>query len=426
MPSANAISPPDRGMSGFRRADGRPVPVLHNARLADGRVVDVRIAAGRVVEVVPATSGRIGAADLDLDGFVLLTAPAEPHAHLDKALSYDEIQPPMGDLGSAIAAWEAYTPRLTVDGIADRARRAALRALANGTTALRSHVNLLRGDDPLRGVRALVQVRAELAEVMDIQLVALAPFTADDETVHAALDMGVDLVGGHPHQTPEPLANLHRLLAIARDRGVGVDMHTDERLDPAMLTLEHLAHAVGDRPDSISVTASHCVSLGTAAPEVVARVTAAVAAAGIGVVTLPITNLYLQGRDRPVATPRGLTAVRALLDAGVRVAGGADNVRDPYNPMGRSDALETAVLLVAAAHLTPAEAYRAVSDSARAVMSLPAAGPETGALADLLAVRASGLADAVATAPADRYVLRRGRLVAAGRSERTTAAGLPS
>lgn len=420
MRSANATSRHD-----FRCADGDPVPVLHNATLADGRVVDVRIAAGRVTDVVPAAGGPVGEADLDLTGFVLLTAPAEPHAHLDKALSYDEIQPPMGDLGSAIAAWEAHTPRLTVDGIAARARRAALRALANGTTALRSHVNLLRGEDPLRGVRALVRVRAELAGVMDIQLVALAPDTAGDETVHAALDLGVDLVGGHPHQTPEPAANLRRLLGIARAREVGVDMHTDERLDPAMLTLEQLAHAVRDWPDTAPVTASHCVSLGAAAPEVVARVTAAVAAAGVGVVTLPITNLYLQGRDHPVATPRGLTAVRSLLDAGVRVAAGADNVRDPYNPMGRSDALETAVLLVTAAHLSPAEAYRAVSDSARAVMSLPAAGPAAGALADLLAVRASGLEDALATAPADRFVLHRGRLVAAGRSERTTVAGTP-
>ncbi|MFI5716205.1 amidohydrolase family protein [Nocardia sp. NPDC051750] len=415
MRSANETSP-----GNFRRADGRRVATLRNAATVDGQLVDVHITGDRVAAVVPAENRPAGEHDLNLSGYLLLEAPAEPHAHLDKAFSFDEIRPPPGDLGNAIAAWEEYNPRLTVDGIADRARRTALRLLSNGTTAIRSHVNLLPGDAPLRGVQALVRVRTELAAAMDIQLVVLAPYSVDDTAIHAALDLGVDFVGGHPHHTPEPTANLRRLLRIAEERGCGVDIHTDEQLDPEMLTLEQLTHLVGDRPPARPVTASHCVSLGMTAPEVQARVSAAVAAAGIGVVTLPMTNLYLQGRDHPVATPRGITAVRALLDAGVRVAGGADNVRDPFNPLGRADALETAMLLVTAAHLTPQEAYRAVSSGAREVMGLPAAGPAPGAYADLLAIRASGLEDAIAAAPTDRFVLRRGRLVAASRSERST------
>ncbi|MEU1985538.1 amidohydrolase family protein [Nocardia sp. NPDC019395] len=420
MRSENAMSP-----GSFRHADGGRVTSLRNAATVDGQLVDVHITGDRVAAVAAAGDGPVGERDLDLSGYLLLEAPAEPHTHLDKALSFDEIRPPLGDLRTAIASWEEYNPRLTVDGIADRARRVALHMLSNGTTAIRSHVNLLPGDAPLRGVQALVRVRAELAAVMDIQLAVLAPYAVDDAAIHAALDLGVDFVGGHPHNTPEPTANLRRLLRIAENRGIGVDMHTDEQLDPEMLTLEQLTHLVRDRPPTRSVTASHCASLGMTRPEVRARVTAAVAAAGIGVVALPITNLYLQGRDHPVATPRGITAVRALLDAGVPVAGGADNVRDPFNPLGRADAFETAMLLVTAAHLTPREAYRAVSTGAREVMGLPAAGPVPGAYADLLAIRASGLEDAIATAPTDRFVLRRGRLVAASRSERSTVTRPP-
>ncbi|MDV3126967.1 amidohydrolase family protein [Mycobacterium sp. 21AC1] len=402
-------------------AHGRPVPMLHNATLPDGRVVDVRLADGRVWDVVPGM-GRLPVGDeLDLTGHLLLTAPAEPHAHLDKALSFDEIRPPMGDLGAAITAWENHTPSLTVEGVAERARRAALLLLGNGTTAVRSHVNLLRGDDPLRGIRALVRVRDELAGVMDIQLVALAPYFADEEVVHAALDLGVDFVGGHPHQTPDPSGNLQRLLAIARARNVGVDMHTDEQLNPMMLTLEELAHSVRDWPESMPVTAGHCVSLGMVQPDVLDRVIRAVKASDIGIVSLPITNLYLQGWGDPVATPRGLTAIRALLDVGVRVAGGGDNVRDPYNPLGRSDALETAMLLVTAGHLTVGEAYHAVSDGARDVMGLAAAGVGMGLVADLLAIRSSSLEEAVATAPQDRIVLRQARLVSVSRTNRSCA-----
>lgn len=403
-------------------AHGRAVPVLHNAMLPDGRVVDVHLERGRVRDVVPA-AGRVAAGDdLDLSGHLLLTAPAEPHAHLDKALSFDEIRPPMGDLGAAIAAWENHTPSLTVEGIAERARRAALLLLGNGTTAVRTHVNLLRGDDPLRGIRALVAVREELAAAMDIQIVAMAPYFADDAAVHAALDLGAEFVGGHPHQTPDPSGNLQRLLAIARSRNVGVDMHTDEQLNPRMLTLEELAHSVRDWPKSLPVTAGHCVSLGMVQADVLDRVIRAVKHSDVGIVSLPITNLYLQGWADPVATPRGLTAVRALLDAGVRVAGGADNVRDPYNPLGRSDALETAMLLVAAGHLSVSEAYHAVSAGARDIMGLPVAGVAAGLSADLLAIRASSLEEAVAGAPQDRTVLSRGRLVSISRTSRSCVA----
>ncbi|QNG21554.1 amidohydrolase family protein [Rhodococcus triatomae] len=393
--------------------------------MPDGRRVDVRLDHGAVTHVTdaaPCSTTRavergVDTADtadaLDLDGYLLLPAPAEPHAHLDKAFSWNEIRPPMGDLGRAIDSWREHSAHLTVDGIAVRARRAALALLANGTTAVRSHVDLLPGPAPLRGVRALVRVREELADVMDVQLVALCPFDTPDEILDEALDLGVDLVGGSPHHTPAPSSDLQRLLRIAERRGVGVDLHTDEQLNPDMLTLEELAKSVRDWPESMPVTAGHCVSLGTVDPDVLERTVRAVVDSRIGIVTLPITNLYLQGWDHPVSTPRGLTAVRALLDAGVRVGAGADNVRDPFNPLGRSDALETAMLLVTAAHLTTAEAYHAVSTGARAVMGLPEAGVFPGARADLLAVRAADLEEAIADASAERYVLRAGRLVSA-------------
>lgn len=397
----------------LRTADGRRVKALRGARTAQGRRVDVAIAGGRVAAITDSQDTSVGTDELDLDGYLLLESGAEPHAHLDKALSWSAIRPPMGDLASAIASWHEYSADITSESIAERARQAAQALLANGTTAVRSHIDLLRGPDPLRGVRALTKVREELSSVMDVQLVAMAPYDLPGDVIDAALDLGVDFVGGSPHHTPQPSADLQRLLRVAERRQVGVDIHIDEQLDPAILTLEELATSVREWPESMPVTAGHCVSLGTVERDVRARVIAEVVASRVGVVALPITNLYLQGWDHAVSTPRGLTAVRALLDAGARLAAGADNVRDPFNPLGRSDALETAMLLVTAGHLTTTEAYHAVSTGAREVMSLPTAGAEVGAQADLLAIRATDLEDAIANASADRYVLRRGRLVAA-------------
>jgi cytosine deaminase len=405
----------------------RPIALLRNALLPDGGLVDVAIDGNTVTEVAPA--GRRTAAPertLDLDGRLLLPAPAEPHAHLDKALSADRIRPPLGDLGSAIAAWTEYATTMTVDEIADRARTQALAMLATGTTAVRTHVDVLSDGgsastaDAVRGARALVRVRDELADLMDIELVALAGPLAPDEHVEAVLDLGVDLVGGAPHLADDPLADVDRLLAIAHRRGLGVDLHADESLD-GPVTLDHYARSVRDWPRDRQYSAGHCVRLGTLGAERLAEVVADVAAADIGVITLPITNLYLQGWQHPVSTPRGLTAIRALQGAGVRVAAGADNVRDPFNPVGRSDALETASLLVSAGHLTPDEAYAMVSDGARSVMGLPPAGVFPGARADLLALAAANVTDAVANAPADRIVLARGRLVARTEVRRTIA-----
>jgi len=94
-----------------------------------------------------------------------------------------------------------------------------------------------------------------------------------------------------------------------------------------------------------SATASHCVSLGMQDAPRQREIAELVAGAGIGVVALPHTNLYLQGRGS-APMPRGLTAVAALRDAGVNVAAGADNLQDPFNPMGRGCPFETASLMV--------------------------------------------------------------------------------
>ncbi|MCU1556421.1 MAG: cytosine deaminase, partial [Microbacteriaceae bacterium] len=248
-----------------------------------------------------------------------------------------------------------------------------------------------------------------LRELIDIELVALAGPDAPDSIIDQALDLGIDLVGGAPHLAPEPHADLVRLLAIAERRGIGIDLHTDEGLagEP---TLIEFARSV--RGWSQPVSAGHCVRLGTLDPDALQEVITEVLASDIGIISLPITNLYLQGWEHPVSTPRGLTALRALLDAGVRLGAGADNVRDPFNPVGRSDALETASLLVTAGHLTLDEAYHAVSNGARSVMSLPEAGVAVGSAAELLAVRGVSLSDVIANASADRFVIHAGNLVA--------------
>ncbi|MEH3054317.1 MAG: amidohydrolase family protein [Patulibacter minatonensis] len=404
---------------------------------ADGQRLDVRTdpATGTVRDIGAQLDWIASDRIVDCRGMVLLEAPVEPHAHLDKALSADAAPNPVGDLAGAVAAWRAYRPTLTHDDIKERARRAVRELVAHGTTAIRSHVDVGDGIE-LRGLAALIELRDELQGLglVDLQLVALIspPTTGDGGAsmramVRDAMALGADVVGGAPHIDPDPAAATRGLVELAAELGAPIDLHVDEQLSPTALWLRDYATAVADAHGAIPcATAGHCVSLGIQSTAVQEEVAGEVHAAGINIVTLPQTNLYLQARGLDEAPPRGLTAVRALRAAGATVAAGADNVRDPFNAVGRSDALETAALLVMAAHLSPAEAWDAVSRQGRKAMGLPPAPIEPGAQAEILAVRGSSLADAIARGSEHRVVVHRGALVATTTVTTTFSAPAPT
>lgn len=396
--------------------------LLHGGVDAAGEPLDVVVddesativAADRVLEP------SAGVQRLDCSHMTLLPAPAEPHAHLDKALSMDRAPNATGDLMGAVLAWHAYRPSLTSEDVAVRARAAAEELIAHGTTAIRTHVDVGPGID-LRALTPVLALRDELraSGLAELQVVAMisVPLTGDEgapqrELLCAAMEAGADVVGGAPHLDVDPLAATRELVAIAERYDVPIDLHTDECLREDALSLRELVSAAAGGRLPRGAVAGHCVSLGMQAPDLQAEIAAEVAAAGVAIVTLPATNLFLQARGVGCSPSRGLTAVRALLDAGAVLAAGADNVRDPFNPVGRSDALETAALLVMAAHLTPADAWEAVSASARRAMGLPAVTLEPGSPAEILAVRGSSLTDAVARASEERIVIHRGRCVA--------------
>ncbi len=403
--------------------------ILANAQLADGRLVDIEVVDGLIAAVDaagPAPSERLAPTDgvnrHDLGGWLTVAAMAEPHAHLDKALTAEMVPNPDGDLMGAITAWSAAASAgaITHETIVERASAAIELLLVHGVTAVRSHANVLAST----GASAVIALR-EAADayrgLIDVEIVALTgmPMVGPDgaggrKALTEALEVGVDLVGGTPHLQPAGTEADSIALAIeaASEAGIGIDLHVDEMLDPTMLTLRDLARQVIDTGFEHPVTASHCVTLGMQSPETQAAVAAEVAEAGISVVPLPQTNLFLQGRDNPTATPRGLTAIKALQDAGVTVAAGADNVQDPFNLVGRSDPLETASLLVMAAHQLPDTAYELVSNQPRSVLGLAPVTFAVGDPADLVAIDAPSVRGAIADAPMSRRVFRRGVLVA--------------
>jgi cytosine/creatinine deaminase len=382
--------------------------ILKNLTFPDGSRADLRLADGRIEEIGSFPEGD------DLTGYLVLPAPVEPHAHLDKAFSADLVANPTGDLWGAVKGWLAHRPTLSEEDIALRAEKALWAYLAHGATLVRSHVDI-GADDGDIGLRALHAVR----KLDGVQVVAFGanPLSGVEGARNRALlrdaiAAGADAVGACPAYDPDPLGCIEAVLELAADR-VPVDMHIDESLDLEPCTLSLLAEAATGFPHQ--VVASHCVSLGMMPPDRMRRLAEKVAAARIAVVCLPQTNLYLQGRDADIyatSPPRGLTAIRVLREAGVTVAAGGDNLQDPFNLVGRADPLETAALLILAGHDTPANAYAAVSNDARRALGLPEVQLLPGAPADLLAIRAKTPREAIATANPERVVIRGGRIVA--------------
>jgi cytosine deaminase len=392
--------------------------VLANGMLTDGRLVDVAVDSESITRVDPAGTAPPAEAEvIDLDGRLLAPAFGEPHAHLDKAFLADVVPNPAGDLESAVEAINAAWPTLPLEGIVTRATAAVRKLVASGTTAIRSHADL-GPDEGTKSVEALLAVKEAVGHLCDLQVTPLSlPVTGPDgaltrRLLATALSSGVDIVGGCPHLDDDPLTAIDIALDAAVDAGLPVDLHFDEVLDAAVQHLPQLARRVGARGLEGKVTASHCVSLGLLPPDRQREIGRMLADAGVAVVTNPRTNLFLQARGIEQAPPRGLTGVRALLDEGALVAAGADNVQDPFYTIGRSDALETATFLVTAAHLTIDEAWSLVGPAVRRVLGLTPVEVAPGAPAELVAIRAGCVREAIAEQPPDRLVFHRGRLVA--------------
>ena len=377
---------------------------------------DVRIIGERVSAIAEQIKGEPNEQVIQANGALLTSSLAEPHSHLDKAFLAERISNPTGDLMGAILAMDLNRGQITVADTVERAERAVRLMVLNGVTAIRTHVDV-NVDVGLDSVEALLEVRSRTSDIVDISIAALLgrPLSgvigrSNLALARSAIALGVDLLGGCPHLEDDSVLANNTFLELAGVLGCGLDLHTDEHTVASRVSLEDLAERVIATGFENSVTASHCVSLGMQSHADQQRISELVAKAKIGVITLPHTNLFLQGRDQQTAMPRGITAIAALRKAGVLVAAGADNLQDPFNPIGRGDPLESAALLMLTAHQLPQDAFNAVSCVARKIIGLSESGPVVGALADLMLTPVLSIREAIAFSPPRTLVIHLGQV----------------
>lgn len=341
--------------------------------LTPGVPVDIAVDAGRI-SAVAAPIPVAGKEEWNVGGRLMLPALADPHHHLDKACLVGRLGAST-DLADARARFGAVRPDLTAEDLRRRGERVIRWALAHGVSALRTHADADRTVG-LKHVEAALALKEAFADRVRIQVVAFLPASApvDDEeswrAVEQALRLGCDAVGGTTgNRGPDAPALMRRTMALAERAGCRVDLHLDETLDPAVQNLAELARLTLEHGMQGRVAASHCCSLSVAPAAARAEALALAAEARIHVIALPLTNLYLQGRDSGL---RGLPPVAEMLAAGINVACGSDNVQDPFLPAGNADPLLAAQVLGVAAQLAdPAFLLEAVSLRAAAAMGIP-------------------------------------------------------
>src|SRR5512137_401626 len=314
--------------------------LLHDCRLPDGTLADLGCSSGHVVEC-GLLRGRPAARRVACGGRVVTPGLVESHIHLDKALLSDRTPSVEGTLEEAIRITGEAKRRFTVEDIRARARTILDMAVRQGTTSMRSHVEV----DPiveLRGLEALLPLKAEYAPALDLQLCAFAQegvfrMPGTEPLLGEALRRGADLIGGCPYTDAHGHAQIDVIFRLAREFGVDADFHVDFFDEPEHLHLRYIIEQTIRWGWQGRVAVGHCTELGALPPTDLAPIAAGLKEAGIGVITLPATDLYLMGRKDTHRIRRGLAPVKRLLEAGVTVAAATNNVRNAFTPVGNAN-----------------------------------------------------------------------------------------
>jgi cytosine/creatinine deaminase len=400
--------------------------LLRGARLPDrDGIVNIAIVGEHIVGIDG--TARAAREAIPLGGRLVTPGLVESHIHLDKALLDDRVTSTAGTLEEAIRLTGEAKRSFTVDDIRDRARRVLDLAVRAGTTAMRSHVEV----DPivgLAGMEAMLPLREEYAPALDLQLCAFAQegivrAPGTEGLLRRALTMGADLVGGCPYNDSDGLEHIRIIFALATAFGVDADFHVDFADEPEHLHVREIAaHAVRAGWQG-RVTVGHLTELAAVPAFRQDEMITEIARAGLGVVALPVTDLYLMGRHDESNVRRGLTPVRRLLAAGVPVALASNNIRNPFTPLGTADLSHMAFVTAAAAHMgTPADLralLMAITLHPARMLRLPAYGLAPGCYADLVVWDCALPEEAVATVPPRTLVVKRGRVTIEARHDVT-------
>jgi cytosine/adenosine deaminase-related metal-dependent hydrolase len=386
--------------------------LIANATLPDGKRHHIEIEGGRIAALLPASGDPTTRRDtLDLGGALVLPPLVDGHIHLDKTLlglPWVPNQATGNRVADRIEAERKVRAARTVPE-AETGANLVRQVVASGTLHMRSHVDI-DNQLGLSNLHEILKVRERFLDLVTIQIVAFpqsgilrSPGTAD--FLDAAIAEGADLLGGlDPVGIDGDLdGHLGAIFAIAERRGVGIDIHLHDSGEDGIVQLRAIALRTEAAGLQGRVAVSHAFALGSVPTDVAAHTADLLAEAGIAIMS--------HGPGGAVIPP-----LKLLHEHGVEVFGGSDNIRDAWSPFGNGDMLERATMIAYRANFRHDEelalAFDMVTAAAARVLGIATYGIAPGGPADFVVVDASCVAEAVATRPQRKLVIKGGRIVA--------------
>ncbi|MEX0269173.1 cytosine deaminase [Leptolyngbyaceae cyanobacterium UHCC 1019] len=380
------------------------------------RLVDVEIMNGAIARIIPVrTLTAFDHPVVDLQGGMVFPCFVDMHTHLDKGHLWERAPNLTGTFADGLETIRQDAEQWNIEDVYRRMEFGVKCSYAHGTKAIRTHLDSggALAEVTLEAFRVLRDRWADRVILQAVCLVSLEDFLTPqgEKLADQIAEMG-GVLGGFASMNPEIEHQIDRTLAIAQDRTLDLDLHVDENNNPNSICLKIVAETALRQQLQQQIVCGHCCSLAVQPAEESTKTIALVKQANIGIVSLPMCNLYLQDRQ-PGKTPhwRGITLLHELKQAGVPVAIASDNCRDPFHSFGDHDALEVFSLSAKIAHLDrPYEDWcRAITSTPADLMGLPTVGRiDVGLTADLVLFKARRYSELLSRSQHDRVVLRNG------------------
>ncbi|GAB3414374.1 cytosine deaminase [Erwinia sp. V90_4] len=383
----------------------------------------IEIQQGKIARVAPQPQNIAGGAALDAEGGLAIPPFIEPHIHLDTTQTAGEpAWNQSGTLFEGIERWAERKALLTHEDVKQRARQTLKWQIANGIQHVRTHIDV--SDPTLTALKAMLEVKQEMAPWVEIQLVAfpqegILSYPDGEALLEQALQLGADVVGAIPHfefTREYGVESLHKTFALAQKYQRMVDVHCDEIDDEQSRFVETVAALAHREKMGARVTASHTTAMHSYNGAYTSRLFRLLKLSGINFVANPLVNIHLQGRFDSYPKRRGITRVKEMLEAGINVCFGHDDVYDPWYPLGTASMLQ---VLHMGLHVCQLMGYDQLdsgiklitTNSARA-LQLPDYGIQSGNSANLVILPADSGFDALRRQVPVRYSIRHGKVIA--------------
>ncbi|UJF17289.1 cytosine deaminase [Vibrio sp. SS-MA-C1-2] len=360
---------------------------------------------------------------IDGEGGLAMSPFCEPHIHLDTTQTAGEPSWNLsGTLFEGIERWAERKATLSIEDVKQRAKTTLKWQIANGIQHVRTHVDV--SDPTLTALKAMVEVKKEMAPWVDLQIVAfpqegILSYPNGHQLMEQAIEIGADVIGAIPHfefTREYGVESLHYIVDLALKHDLLIDVHCDEIDDEQSRFVETLAALAHKHEIGHKVTASHTTAMHSYNGAYASRLFRLLKMSNINFVANPLVNIHLQGRFDDYPKRRGITRVKEMLASDINVCFGHDDVFDPWYPLGTANMLQT---LHMGLHVCQIMGYEQINDSLDLIstnsaktLNLQQYGLELGNPANMIILAAENGFDAVRRQTPVHYSIRQGNVIA--------------